>query len=124
MGRGTSIRAEVLGKSLHLPLGFVVNLEFLLKKKKKKTNQKLKILTETNRVLPRERTGHSKHPLPTMQEKTLHMDITRWSVPYQIDYILSAKDGEVLYSQPKKKKDQELTGAQIMNSLLPYSDLD
>ena len=32
-------------------------------------------------VLPRERTGHSKHPLPTTQEKTLHMDITRWSMP-------------------------------------------
>ena len=30
------------------------------------------------RVLPRERTGHRKHPLPTTQEKTLHMDITRW----------------------------------------------
>ena len=25
------------------------------------------------------RTGHSKHPLPTTQEMTLHMDITRWS---------------------------------------------
>ena len=24
---------------------------------------------------------HSKHPLPTAQEKTLHMDITRWSTP-------------------------------------------
>ena len=32
-------------------------------------------------VLPRERTGHSKHPLPTTQEKTLHLDITRWSTP-------------------------------------------
>ena len=32
-------------------------------------------------VLPRERTGHSKHPLPTTQEKILHMDITRWSTP-------------------------------------------
>ena len=31
--------------------------------------------------LPREHTGHSKHPLPTTQEKTLHMDITRWSTP-------------------------------------------
>ena len=30
---------------------------------------------------PRECTGHSKHPLPTTQEKTLHMDITRWSTP-------------------------------------------
>ena len=33
------------------------------------------------RVLPREHTGHSQHPLPTTQEKTLHMDITRWSIP-------------------------------------------
>ena len=32
------------------------------------------------RVLPRERTDHSKHPLPTIQEKTLHMDITRWPI--------------------------------------------
>ena len=32
-------------------------------------------------VLPRERTGHSKHPLPTTQEKTLQVDITRWSIP-------------------------------------------
>jgi len=31
--------------------------------------------------LPRKHTGHSKHPLPTTQEKTLHMDITRWSTP-------------------------------------------
>ena len=29
----------------------------------------------TNRVLPRK----CKHPLPTTQEKTLHMDIIRWS---------------------------------------------
>ena len=38
---------------------------------------------KANRVLPRERTGHSKHPLPTTQEKTLHMDITKisqWSI--------------------------------------------
>ena len=36
---------------------------------------------KTNRVLPREHTGHSKHPFPTTQKKTLHMDTTRWSVP-------------------------------------------
>ena len=36
---------------------------------------------ERLRVLSREPTGHSKHPLPTTQEKTLHMDITRWSTP-------------------------------------------
>ena len=33
---------------------------------------------KTHRVMPREHTGHSKHPLKT-QKKTLHMDITRWS---------------------------------------------
>ena len=33
------------------------------------------------RVLPRERTGHSKYPFPTTQEKTLRMGITRWSTP-------------------------------------------
>ena len=33
------------------------------------------------RVLARKCTGHSKHPLPTTQEKILHMDITRWSTP-------------------------------------------
>ena len=32
------------------------------------------------RVLPRE-CDHSKHPLPTIQEKTLHMNVTRWSIP-------------------------------------------
>ena len=37
--------------------------------------------TKANRILPRKHTGHSKHPLPTTQEKTLHMDITRWSIP-------------------------------------------
>ena len=34
---------------------------------------------KTNRVFPRKCTGHSKHPLPTTQEETLYMDITRWS---------------------------------------------
>ena len=33
------------------------------------------------RLMPREHTCHSKHPLPTTQEKTLHVDITRWSTP-------------------------------------------
>ena len=32
-------------------------------------------------VLPKECTGHSKHLLPTTQEKTLHVDITIWSIP-------------------------------------------
>ena len=36
--------------------------------------------------------------------------------------FFAAKDGEALYSQ--QKQDQELTVAQIMNSLLPISDLN
>ena len=32
-------------------------------------------------ILPKECTGHNKHSLPTTQEMTLHMDITRWSIP-------------------------------------------
>ena len=36
--------------------------------------------------------------------------------------FFAAKDGETLYS--KQKQDQELTVAQIMNSLLPNSDLN
>ena len=40
----------------------------------------------------------------------------------QIDCILVGKDREALYSQ--QKQDQELTVAQIMNSLLPNSDLN
>ena len=31
-------------------------------------------------VLPRECTSDSKHPLPTTQEKTLNVDITRLSI--------------------------------------------
>ena len=36
--------------------------------------------TKANRVLSREHTGHSKHPLPT-QETILHMDMTKRSIP-------------------------------------------
>ena len=50
---------------------------------------------KANRVLPRERTGQSKHPLPITQDTTLHMDITRWSIP----------KSDCLYSlQPKMEK--------------------
>ena len=36
--------------------------------------------------------------------------------------LFAAKDGEAVYSQ--QKQDQELTVAQIMNRLLPNSDLN
>ena len=56
------------------------------------------------------------------QLKTLHMDITRLSISKSDDIFFAAKDGEAPYSQ--QKQDQELTVAQIMNSLLPNSDLN
>ena len=31
-------------------------------------------------VLSREHNGHSKHPLQTTQERTVHTGITRWSI--------------------------------------------
>ena len=43
--------------------------------------------TKANRVLPRERTGHSKYPLLTTQEKTLHM----CKHQTQTDYILCSQ---------------------------------
>ena len=46
---------------------------------------------KANRVLPRECTHHSKPPLPTTQEITLHMDITRWSIPKSDYYILCSQ---------------------------------
>ena len=54
-------------------------------------------------VLPREHTGHSKHPLPTTQEKTLHMDITRWTTP-KSDWLYSLQPKmEKLYTVSKNK---------------------
>ena len=50
-----------------------------------------------NRVLPREHTGHSKHPLPTTQEKTrVRVRVRAWTSPdgehrNQIDYILCSQ---------------------------------
>ena len=40
----------------------------------------------------------------------------------RLTIFFAAKDGAALYSQ--QKQDQELTVAQIMNSLLPNSDLN
>ena len=37
--------------------------------------------SKANRVLPREHTGNSKHPLPKTQMINLQRDITKWSIP-------------------------------------------
>ena len=59
--------------------------------------------SKANRVLPRKCTGHSKHPVPTTQEKTLHMVITRWSIP-KLDWLYSLQPKmEKLYTVNKNK---------------------
>ena len=40
--------------------------------------------------MSRKRTGYSEHPLPTTQEKTLHLAITRWTT-LKSDYILCSQ---------------------------------
>ena len=53
---------------------------------------------KANRVLPRERTGHSKHLLPTTQEMTLHMVNTKIRL-----IIFFAAKMEKLYAFSKNK---------------------
>ena len=67
-------------------------------------------------VLPRELTGHSKHTLPTTQEKTLHMDITRWPI-LKSDWLYSLQPKmEKLYTVSKNK-----TGSWLwLRSWTPY----
>ena len=73
-------------------------------------------------LVPREGTSHSKHPLPTTQEKSTHRHHQMVNTEIRLITLFSAKDGEALYSQ--QKQDQELTVGQIMNSLLPNSNLN
>ena len=74
---------------------------------------------KANRVLPRERTGHSKHPLPKTQEKTLHMNITRWSTP-KSDWLYSLQPKmEKLYTVSKNKTESWLW----LRSWTPYCQI-
>ena len=73
---------------------------------------------KAHRVLPREHTGHSKHPVPTTQEKTLHMDIIRWPIPKSDWYYLQPKM-EKLYTVSKNK-----TGSWLWLRLwIPYCQI-
>ena len=70
--------------------------------------------------MPREGTGHSKHPLLTTQENSTHGHHQMVNTEIRLIIFYAAKDEEALYSQ--QKQDQELSVAQIMKSLLPNSD--
>ena len=57
-----------------------------------------------------------------MEEDSTHGHHQMVNIKIRLIIFYAAKDGEALYSQ--QKQDQELTVAQIMNSLLPYLDLN
>ena len=57
---------------------------------------------KANRVLPRECTGHSKHPLPTTQEKATHGHHQMVNTELRLIIFFTPKDGEALYSQQNK----------------------
>ena len=74
---------------------------------------------KVNSILPRECTGHSKHRLPTTQETTLHMDITRWSTP-KSDCLYSLQPKmEKLYTVSKNKTESWLW----LRSWTPYCQI-
>ena len=76
---------------------------------------------KANRILPRELTGHSKHSLPTIQEKTLHMDITKWSTP-KSDWLYSLQPKmETLYAAAAKSLQSCLTLCDPIDSGPPGS---
>ena len=77
---------------------------------------------KANRVLPRKRTGHSKPSSNNTREDSTHGHHQMVNTKIRLIIFFAAKDGETLYSQ--QKQDQKLTVAQIMNSLLPNSDLN
>ena len=74
---------------------------------------------KSNRVLRRECTGHSQHLLPTTQENTLQMNITRWST-LKSDWWSSLQPKmEKLYTVSKNK-----TGSWLwLRSWTPYCQI-
>ena len=78
-------------------------------------------MAKANKVFPRELTGHSKHPNNTREDST-HGHHQMVNTEIRLIIFFASKGGEALYSQ--QKQDWELTVAQIMNSLLPNSDLN
>ena len=77
---------------------------------------------KANRILPREHIGYSKHPLPITRDDSTHGHRQMVKTEIKLIIFFAVKDGEALYTQ--QKQDRELAVAQIMNSLLPNSDLN
>ena len=107
--------------------GFVCALEYTSRKSRDTwSNRKIwpwsrkQNRSKANRVLLRESTGRRKYSLPITQEKTLHMDITRWSIP-KSDWLYSLQlKMEKLYGEVSKNK----TGSWLwLSSWTPYCQI-
>ena len=80
-------------------------------------------MAKANRILPRVRTDCRKHPLSrTTKEDSTPGHHQMVNTEIRLIIFFGVEDGEALYSQ--QKQDWELTVAQIMNSLLPNSELN
>ena len=81
-----------------------------------------KCRAKANGALPREHTGHSKLSSNNARDDSTLEHHQMVNNEIRLITFFAAEDGEALYRQ--QKQDQELTVAQIMNSLLPHSDLN
>ena len=57
-----------------------------------------------------------------LTREDIEMEIKHVNMDIRLIIFFAAKDGEAIYSQ--QKQDRELTVPQVMNSLLPNSDLN
>ena len=95
---------------------------------------KCKMKNSKDKVLPRQFTGNSKHKkiivcffncvfFNTTKLVSTHGYHQMFNTEISSIIFFAAKHGEVLHNQKKKEKDQELTVAQTISSLLQNSDL-
>ena len=78
-------------------------------------------MAKVNRVLSRDHTGCSKHPLVanSTRDDSIHGHYQMVNTEIRLIIFFAAEDGEALDSQ--QKQDQELT---VVHYVLPNSDLN
>ena len=64
--------------------------------------------------MPRERTGHSKNPLPTTQEDSTHGHHQMVNTEIRLIIFFAAKDGEAPYSQQKQDQEQTVAHSELL----------
>ena len=85
--------------------------------------QRLIQFFQENAVLPRDAERSYQTPSSNnTREDSIHRHHQMVNTRIRLIIFFAAKDGEALYSQ--QKHDRELTVAQIIDSLLPNSDLN